>query len=236
VDLTWLPGIPTYGTKAYNSFLISFVSGTYSGFLYSIFTGVIVGVILLIAQWKTDSRIARRGYQREFALLKERIRQIIDYPDEINISSAVESIPPVAIKLGDEIEKFPIDLLMDEFPASNEFIKLLKDVQKTRAEFVVTAAELDNLLSNFVRKFNISREAIYTNDKPLINYIISRLNGVDACTAATTVLPICRVSDKLEQGYLEGLKLDHISNQVKLYLEMRANIFEKVKLINDYLK
>jgi hypothetical protein len=60
-------GIPSIGTTEYDSFVASFWSALYSGFIYSIITGILVGLAIWKIQITRDIRIKRNENEKEFS-------------------------------------------------------------------------------------------------------------------------------------------------------------------------
>ena len=170
-------GISPSGKPEAAVFWASFWPALYSGALYSIVTGLVVGLAVLMVQKAAESRQARRDYKREISLLRPRLRQGIARPNPFVISSAVSSVPGPAQAAVELLQNLPVSLWKDELPRERAFLDRLLALQRAHSEFHLAATELDHLLSLFVRAQNAEREAIAANDPPLRSFIFGRMNG-----------------------------------------------------------
>ena len=198
-----MPGIPPDGTPEAVAFWASFWPALYSGFGYSIFTGLVVGLVIVSYQRAMERRLARASFAREVSLMRQHLREAVSRPDTFVISSAEASIPPRAEAVMTVIRDLPISLWRDELVGQKTLLNAVHDLQLSHSAFRVAALHLDHLLGQFARRFNATRGAISANDQAAVSYILGSLQGFKS----PDILPWIDGGIRKEPGWLEEARV-----------------------------
>ena len=200
-------GIPPPNTTERAEFLSQFWPALWSGIVASIFTGIIVGLLLFAWQRLVEDRATRRTYAREVSTLRERLRESIAIPDVFRIDSARGSVPPQAEAAMDALRGSPISLWRDELASEAPFLSAVHQFQRAYAEFLSRAAEYDNRLSQFARTYNGQRGAISANDRTVTAYVLGRHEDIPTDQLSLWLdLPSKTIPAWVEEAYSEAQK------------------------------
>ncbi len=85
----------------------------------------------------------------------------------------------------DQIEALPISLWREQVPKQRRLLDAVHQVQASHSACRASALQLDHLLGQFVRSFNVARNAISVNDPYVISYVFGSLQGL----ASEDILP-----------------------------------------------
>lgn len=226
-------GIPETGTPEFTTFSISFWAALYSGLIYSLFTGIIVGFVVWRMQVVAERRAQKNRYEEDLIKLKENLKYVNFDQNVLNITSAKQSIPQTV----NEIVKLVIDKPLGEWHQKlskhNHFIQRLIEIQKQKIEFDRLADQLDFQLVQFIRLHNSSRNAIAVNDPAHHKHFIGRLHN----------FTIEQIKPYLDSGSLETLEISYSAAKenasVKVageaYLLKRQSLIDVIALLKTAL-
>lgn len=174
------PGIPAYGTPAWSLFSQNFWPALYSGFIYSILTGLIVGFILIISQRIIERRMYYIQTLFDFERLWRRILVLLRRNPRFDFKSANFTIQPAAEELEPILNDIPLILWVQRLPQHRSKIKLLEELHARITEFRTNAQSLDDGLRNFMRNLGLATSAPVSLDNKLISYCVGRMHNRDA--------------------------------------------------------
>lgn len=230
-----MPGIPPVGTPEATLFWSSFWPAFYSGAIYSVITGLIVGLVVWRVQLISDNRRANANFERELAVFRERLKIEIDKPDVINITTALSSVPPVALSLVKLLVEQPIDFWYEKLKKHRKFLELLKNFQSCISEFNTNAEKLDTCLKLFIRNYNASKDIIAINDNADIAFIIGKIHGFATQQILPWIdLPTSAIG-RLEASLGAVNDNPNISSCIQPYLCKREQLMGVIKRIKDEL-
>jgi len=227
-------GIPPSGTTEFASFSVSFWAGLYSGAIYSLFTGVLVGFAVWGAQLVADNRRERRAHEEEIEQLRQRVKHVNFQDKTLVVTSAELSCPRPASDVIKILEGIPIDSWKTSSDDDKGFVKELKDLRHGYMQFMEDARRLDSILRGFIRRYNDMRGAIAANDPANQGYFIGRTFGFDA----PAIMPWLDSgsSEILEQSYGDAIKDSSIMNLIEPYKRSRASLNETQEKLGLRLK
>lgn len=224
-------GIPPSGTPASDVFWASFWPALYSGFLYSILTGLTVGIAVLIVQRYAERQLAKRGYMRECSLMQQQLRHSVACPNPFVISNAVASVPRPVEGAIQVLRTCPISLWRHELPEQKFLLDHVHALQASHSAFQSAASTLDHLISQFARSHNAARGAIAANDARLHAFVFGRLCGFER----TCLLPWIDVSVDalgwLDPAFVEAAADPTIGSAYRAYAESRKKLEEHLAAV-----
>ena len=224
-------GIPAENTPEYLSFSVSFWAALYSGLIYSLFTGTIVGLVIWTLQIKAEKRAQKQKFEDELKALKENLKQVNFGQNPLIITSATKSIPQGATEIIKLIEGKPIKDWSKELSKHKDFIEQLSNLQKQKLEFDKLAGQLDSQLSQFVRNYNGERNAISANDPAHISHFIGRLHGFRYNQISQWLNSGSQQT--LEESWQIAQNETGITSKTTPYLETRRKLTETVESIKQ---
>ena len=234
VAIWWLfeqPGIPDFEPEDTKAFSIAFWSALYAGILASLPTGLIVGFFVWWAQERVEKRRVRREYEREVALLQERIRPVLNQENPIIISTAVGSeSPPVQAIIALLIDQ-PIELWRANLPSPNPFLDAIKELQKVHSDFITTARKLDFYLKQFIRAYHASKDIDSINDQERHFFCVGRIQGVSPEAIVPWIDMPNSAIPQLEEVFTTATAESAVQEQIKLYLGARTRVLEKLEVL-----
>jgi len=234
--MDFLPGIPSDGTPEAVAFWISFWAAMYSGILYSIGTGLFVGLAVWFVQLKVEKQRMRNGFDRELAILKERVRAIIHKEDSLNITNAKRSVPVVAQEIMDLLLNYPVDLWLEMLPKRKNFLILLKNIQQSVSEFEISAEKLDTILGNSIRRYNASIDRTGELNASIdISYAIGRIHNSDPDHIIPWINMPLGSKEKLEERYQIVMDNPDLKESSQRYLDCREQILSWIEAIKNEL-
>lgn len=227
-------GIPPSGTTEFVSFSVSFWAGLYSGAIYSLFTGVLVGFAVWGAQLIADNRREKRTHKEEIELLRQRVKHVNFQDKTFVVTSAELSCPRPSSEIMDILKDVPVDLWKTSSDEDTEFMTELKELRHGYMQFMEDARRLDSILRGFIRRYNDMRGAIAANDPANQGYFIGRTFGFDA----PAIMPWLDSgsSESLEQSYGDAIKDSSIMNLIEPYKRSRASLNETQEKLGLRLK
>ena len=199
-------GIPPTGTIEALAFWASFWPALYSGFGYSVLTGLIVGLVVVACQRKLERRAARLSYERDLSIARQRLRDAVACPDTFVIASATASVPPRAEAAMNVIRDLPISLWREELPRRKSLLNAIHDLQKSHSAFRLAALSFDAALTQFARVDNVRRGYATNMDSHLISYVLGSLQGFSPDELIRWInFGLERVNGWLEEGRASAL-------------------------------
>lgn len=172
-------GIPPGGTEASNGFWAAFWPALYSGALYSVITGLIVGLVITWNQRLLETRRSRRLYEREISIARQRLREAVLGPERFVFESAIASAPLRAFAVMAVVRECPIQVWIDAVPKQRDLLSILDEFQSAFLAFAGAAANLDHELVEFARQYNADHRTISANDPPIVGYVLGRMQGFE---------------------------------------------------------
>lgn len=172
-------GIPSVGTPDYNSFVTSFWSALYSGFIYSIITGILVGLAIWKIQLSRDRRLKRNENEKELLLLKKNANYILNFShDVLMIDDVTKCVPNAAIELTELAVKYPYELWPDDLSDDSKiFVKKLDDIKELTLTLKYRATQLHTNLKTSIRRHNALDGMIQPNDNFVYIFFVGKLAG-----------------------------------------------------------
>src|SRR5713226_6736517 len=126
------------GITDWSQFWIAFWSSLFAGAIDSLLVGFIVGVMILVFQWKVDERRLQHKCEQEVATFREQLRFALNQAATTYIDNLVQPsslVPPIAKLLSES----PLDLWIDKLPRQQKFFKILKEFQQVHSTFALVA-------------------------------------------------------------------------------------------------
>ncbi|HHV17233.1 MAG TPA: hypothetical protein GXX58_11805 [Gelria sp.] len=230
-----MPGIPPSGTPEAVAFSISFWSALYSGAIYSVITGLIVGLLMWFIQVWAEARRLRHDYSREVGILKDKLRAIVDQPDVLSIDSAEQSAPPAAKEVYESLQLSLIEEWAKTLPASQEFTQTLQKFHESYSAFLVNARKLDYYLKQAIRNHNGGQGIITPNDKTNHAYFVGRIHysSTDALLHWLDRSP--EAYDRLEETHRILIEDSEVKKSLKPYRKSLSDVTEALRSLRDFL-
>ena len=226
-------GIPPENTPEYVSFLVSFWAALYSGFIYSLFTGITVGLVVWGLQIKAEHRAQNQKFEDDLQILKENLKRVNFDDAIINIINAKRSIPQSVTEIIRLIGEKPVEEWGKKLKKNNDFIKKLSEFKKQKLEFDKLAGQLDDQLGQLIRSYNDRKSVDFVNDSSNVSYFIGRLYGYQYNTMKKWL--ISGDEQTLEESRLEVLTHPTLSLKAESYLAARNKLVEIVKEIKQMI-
>ncbi len=150
-----------------------------AGLVYSTFTGIIVGVFIIVLELRMEARRLRHEYEAEFEMCKERLRIALSRPDVLVLEGPAASFPVHAELAMTILREYPIALWRSYLYARNKKIfKRLLHFMHAYTVFSLAAGELGNTLGTAVRKYNAARTLEASCDIGLIRFFTGSALGL----------------------------------------------------------
>lgn len=222
------PGVPSPGTRDYVAFSASFWAALYSGFVYSIFTGLFTGIAILVVQRSLDRRRFVRDLEREVAMFRQDLDSYLDRKGAIVISSAEKAVPVAVGAIADPVNRSPIRLWADNLPKQASLFQALDRFSGARRAFLEVAHQLQETLSNKVRVLNSGRGVNTGFDSDSISYFVGRTYGFER----DKVLPWIDI-DVPEQEYQSLLRDPELGGLLEPYAASRQTLLRTVEDLRD---
>lgn len=226
-------GIPPENTPEFISFSVSFWAALYSGLIYSLFTGIIVGLVIWAMQIKAEKRFQKQKFEDDLRDLKEKLKQINFGQNPLIITNASTSIPQAATGITRLVDGKPLEEWRKQLKNHGKLIGQLLCLQSQQLEFNRLAERLDEQLRQFVRNYNAKRSAISANDPAHISHFIGRLHGfqyneinqwLDSGNEQT-----------LQESWQNAQNETELISRTRSYLDARQNLVETVKSIQQII-
>lgn len=227
-------GIPIEGQDV-NNFWVSFWASLSSGVIYSIFTGIIVGLTVWWVQRIYENRRLLQEYKRELSVLREKLRYASQQPDVLNIHSIVDSAPMPVVAIIKNLTEVPLDLWLDDYALEREFLEQLKGLQKAYSNFVVVSNNLNLKLSSFIRSYHASKGIYAVNDQAVCSFFIGRIHSVPTLNIISWLSLPEEAATRLETSYNDAISDPIINECSKTYLEARSRLIDEFKTVEKAL-
>jgi hypothetical protein len=167
------------GITDWSQFRIAFWSSLFAGAIDSLLVGFIVGVMILVFQWKVDERRLRHTCEQEVATFREHLRFALNQAETTYIDNLVQP-SSLATPVAKLLSESPLDLWIDKLPRQQKFFKILKEFQQAHSTFALVASKLNASVASAVRKINSSQGTMKANDSMLITYFTGKTFGGEA--------------------------------------------------------
>jgi hypothetical protein len=232
--LRHLPGVPGPGDPNYTAFSISFWAAIYSGLIYSVVTGLVVGGVVLWVQRAIDDRRFRHGCERELAGLKERLRMALDHPNPfVLLGDARERIIGSARAVADALSNQPLDMWWEHLPNHRGFLDLLRRHQRAVSSCVTTGDRLDIVLGVIFRRHSAERGAFLDNQ--LRGFYLGRLFDM----SPEDIVPWLHVNKEelawLQKGYELACKSPDVKRYSEGYLAAVTQVGQSTQALREAL-
>src|SRR6266699_1553650 len=166
------------GITDWSQFWIAFWSALIAGAIDSLLIGFIVGVMILVFQWRVDERRLQHKCEQEVATFREHLRFALDQPETTYVDNLVKP-SPLATSIAKLLSESPLDLWIDKLPRQQKFFKVLKEFQQTHSTFTLIASKLFDSVSPAVRKMNSRQGSMKANDSTSITYFTGKTLGAE---------------------------------------------------------
>ncbi len=132
----------------------------WSGLIYSVVVGLVVGLVLFFVTRWTDNRRFTRLCKGQLALFKERLIGAFMQPWPVGAPLPTEALEPL-VTIGRNTREV-VAIIQDHYPISEwqealkgeaAFFKALRDVQKTYTAFTGVATHYDVTLAQATQKY-----------------------------------------------------------------------------------
>lgn len=224
-------GIPPINTPDFNTFSISFWAALYSGLIYSLFTGIIVGLVIWSLQRLSEKRLQHQKYEEDFLKVEEKLRHVNFDTDVLTITSAANSVPSAANEILTLFEGSPLNEWRKVLHRYKSIIKRIIDIQRQKNDFDLVAGKLDFHLRQFIRKYHCDKDIDAVNDYSHIAHFIGRIHGRSYAQLKQWLNSGNESS--LNESYEAAQKCVEIQNRVGPYMEARAQLLKLVKVLKD---
>lgn len=190
-----------YATSMPPSFWTAFWPSLGAGLIYSTFTGAIVGIFVILVEYRMEKRRLLHEYGAQFTICVERLRVALSRPDVIQLEGPAESFPVHAELAMTIIREYPIASWREYLYQSHKkiFKSTLRFMQAYTA-FSLAAGELGNCLHTAVRKYNAMHTFEASRDMGLIRFFTGNALGLPY----EEILPWIPAADphELREGFL----------------------------------
>ena len=231
------PGVPPVGSLERVAFFSAFWPALYSGIIYSLVTGIVVGLAVWSAQLLIDRRRVRREYEENIDRLFDEIRWIVLQPDVLRIDSVRASIPRVVDDVVECSLRHPLHSWLKTVKTRKRHIKLLIDVQNESRKVVLTARRLDDALTRVIRKYNAAEGLISSNDDILKVYSVGRIHAAEPDQILPWLgIPAPNVPEWVIAGYDIVMSDDEVAEGLRLYLSQRERLEGFLTNLKDLLQ
>ncbi len=166
------------GITDWNQFWIAFWSALFAGAIDSLLIGFIVGIMILVFQWKVDERRLQHKCEQEVATFREHLRFALDQPEMTYVDNLVKP-SPLATSIAKLLSESPLDLWIDKVPRQQKFFKILKEFQQAHSTFTLIANKMNNSVTSAVRKMNSRQGIMKANDSTSITYFTGKTLGAE---------------------------------------------------------
>ena len=166
------------GITDWSQFWIAFWSALFAGAIDSLLIGFIVGVMILVFQWKVDKRRLQHKCEQEVATFREHLRFALDQPEMTYVDNLVKP-SPLATSIAKLLSESPLDLWIDKVPRQQKFFKILKEFQQAHSTFTLIANKMNNSVTSAIRKMNSRQGIMKANDSTSITYFTGKTLGAE---------------------------------------------------------
>jgi len=166
------------GITDWSQFWIAFWSALFAGAIDSLLIGFIVGIMILVFQWKVDKRRLQHKCEQEVATFREHLRFALDQPEMTYVDNLVKP-SPLATSIAKLLSESPLDLWIDKVPRQQKFFKKLKEFQQAHSAFTLIANKMNNSVTSAVRKMNSRQGIMKVNDSTNITYFTGKTLGAE---------------------------------------------------------
>ncbi len=172
-----------------------------AGLISCTFAGVIVGVFVIVLEFRMERRRLRHEYEAEFAICKERLRIALSRPGRILLEGPAETSPAHVELAMIIMREYPIILWREYLYKGHKktFSRILRFMH-AYTTFSLAAGELGNRLNTAVRKYNAARTLEAVHDAGLIRFFTGNALGLPY----EEILPWIPAADphELREGFL----------------------------------
>lgn len=212
------------------SFGVAFWAALLSGLVYSVITGLLVGVVIWRLPLARERRDLRHEAERELEHLKSRIRPLLTKSNAIVIDSAQAAMPRTAGELMDVINDYPVTLWKARNVVPLGWILCIEDLERSYLECLTRATQLDQELSALVRRENARNLLISVSDAPVIRYYVGRMMGFED----EKLIPCLDLSTSHIPSWISGLHLacthsEALEQMSLAYLESRKSLLSAIE-------
>lgn len=166
------------GITDWSQFWIAFWSALFAGAIDSLLIGFIVGIMILVFQWKVDERRLQHRCEQEVATFREHLRFALDQPEMTYVDNLVKPSRQVT-SIANLLSESPLDLWIDKVHRQQKFFKILKKFQQANSNLALVASKLNDSVTSAVRKMNSSRGIMKANDSMSITYFTGKTLGAE---------------------------------------------------------
>ena len=160
-------------------FWIAFWSSLFAGAIDSLIFGLVVGVMILIFQWKVDARKVRHACEQDVATFQEQLWFVLNQASTTYVDNLLQpsSLVTAIAKL---LSESPLTLWKDKVKRQKKFLNKVKEYQRMYSTFVLIASKLNSSVILSVRKINSRQGVMRENDKMLLTYFTGKMLGAEA--------------------------------------------------------
>jgi len=172
-----MPGVPSVHDPNYPVFWMSFWVAVYSGFVYSVFTGVFVGLAMLVVQQRVDKARAQRDMERDVALFREKLLTLFRMPRETVIANPETAVPVPSQAIAQLLEQNPVTVWSKNLPRFRTLFSAIEAFRHSHSIFLASARQIHLALRTAVRRRHSDMGLIEANDPASIGYFTGRCLG-----------------------------------------------------------
>lgn len=206
------------------AFALDFWPAVAAGLVYSTFTGIIVGVFIIVLEFRMEARRLRHEYEAEFTICKERLSVALSRPDVITLEGPADSFPVHAELAMVILREYPVALWRSSLVGHKKLFRRLLCFMQTYTLFSLAAGELGNTLGTAVRKYNALRSLEASSDIGLIRFFTG--NALEL--PYEEILPWIPLADphELREGFLALSYMVELSPLLEPYKKSRKELQE----------
>lgn len=185
------------------SFNISFWAGLLSGTVYSIFVGIIVGLIIFFVQKNFEKRLERKKCEREFDIFKEKLYYAVHSPESIKFGPSTEGYLPKNVKDAIELINNSPVIYWSNYMKTDIILELIKYIIVSYDKYHMVSKQFDENLKNALRE--IYKGSINSDIESEIHLCL--INNIDKNLAKTWVEQSCDINEDRFKQRIETFKL-----------------------------
>jgi hypothetical protein len=231
-----LPGVPDPTSEHWSDFSTSFWAATYSGILYSIFTGIIVGLVLWISQTSIEERRLKQQYQAEAFRFYQEAKRIHAQTFFLTLDNLASMLPGSAKNLVALYKEHETSVWLWQHaihglkPYLSAFEELIEHYQAA----IEVGNRLHVAIGNIIRLQNASEHVDRYNDRIAFAYTLGRINMMSD-TMIYAALNIHNVPPPwLDKAYEAVMSDNDVQSLITEFQSERDTLNEVLSTISNF--
>ncbi|HWC73518.1 MAG TPA: hypothetical protein VG454_06235 [Gemmatimonadales bacterium] len=173
-----LPGVPSPNTASSDQFQLSFWASLYSGVVYSLLTGIFVGLAVWWVQKSVDELRTRAMYRGELMMFRQQVSSALRKPTLINVSEdAATTEPQAATAVAKLLDERPVPMWQEILAQPAVLFSAFDRLRRAHGAFLDAANNYNLVAERYVRRVHDARRIPVANDATALKYMVGRLQG-----------------------------------------------------------